>query len=489
VSAKPAADPAAAEEISLTSRVLRSAFWASGGYMASQAMRLGGNLILARVLAPEVFGLMAIVNSVRTGMELVSDIGIAPSVIRSPRGAEPAFLASTFSIQALRGALLWAITLLGGIAAASFYGEGQLRLLIPVAGASLLLAGFNSPGVLLLRRNLEQRRLQAIELTSQLVALAVSIGWVLIEPSVWGLVAGGVAAAATRLALGHWLTAPRARFGWERASVSEILRFGSWVLVSTLLTFLADHADRLTLGKMIPLAALGVYSIASMFATLPGAVVDSLGDSVVMPAFSRSLERCASGVERTFARVKRPIVAAGGALLCVGFAVAPVGIELLYDERYLDAGWMIQVIVAGAWFHVLGTPHIAALIALGEMRRVAAGNAAKFAGIALGVPLGFHFWGLPGALAGLVGADLFRLLVVSLGGRSSGTRSLRSDILLTVHAALAGGAGWLAVGAVEWPALGRALLGAGVALLLWSPQLRHALRSEQQVGISPDRSR
>ncbi len=469
---------------SLRSRVLTGAVWAAGGLFLRHGLRLANNVILTRLLAPEAFGLMAIVNSFRTGMELVSDIGIAPSVIRSPRGEDPSFLATTFSLQAMRGAALWLAACVFASTLAGFYGHESLRWLVPAAASSLLIAGFNSPGLLLWRRNLQLRGIQAIDLVTQLVALAVSLAWVLVEPSVWGLVAGGVAASLTKLALSHAFAGQPVRFGWERSAARELISFGSWVFLSTLITFLADEADRLILGKLIPLAELGVYSIAMMFATLPGGLVASLGDWVVLPAFSRSLDLDQSGVRRTFARVRRPVVALGGALLAPGFAAAPAAIALLYDARYHEAGWMIQLLALGAWFRVLATPHIAAQVALGEVRNVAAGNAAKFVGVAIAVPGGFMLGGLAGALAGLVIADMLRWLAVAITGQRRGLGGLGSDLLETAAAVLAALLGWVAASQLSGGSAPLQLVvGAAVALAAWSPFVWRTLRSRDFLGV------
>ncbi|MEY8838750.1 oligosaccharide flippase family protein, partial [Cribrihabitans sp. XS_ASV171] len=96
---------------SLMSRVLRSASWVIVGYGLSQALRLASNLILTRILFPEAFGMMTLVGLVVVGMQLFSDIGIGTSIVQNRRGDEPDFLDTAWTLQVLRGFLLFGLTL------------------------------------------------------------------------------------------------------------------------------------------------------------------------------------------------------------------------------------------------------------------------------------------------------------------------------------------------------------------------------------------
>ena len=91
---------------SVAGTLASGAFWTLGGYGGSQIIRFVTTMALTRLLAPELFGIMLIVNTIRTGVELLSDIGIAQSVIRSPDGERPAFYNTAWTLQILRGGLI-----------------------------------------------------------------------------------------------------------------------------------------------------------------------------------------------------------------------------------------------------------------------------------------------------------------------------------------------------------------------------------------------
>jgi len=97
--------------ISLRSRVFGASVWVLAGFGASQVIRLGSSLIMTRLLMPEMFGVMAIANIFLVGLALFSDLGLRQNIIQSKRGDDPLFLNTVWTIQILRGAVLWALTI------------------------------------------------------------------------------------------------------------------------------------------------------------------------------------------------------------------------------------------------------------------------------------------------------------------------------------------------------------------------------------------
>ena len=104
-------------EKTLRGRVIKAGFWIIGGDGVGQLIRLGSNLILTRLLVPEMFGMMAVVTALMIGLALFSDIGLRENIIQSKQGDDPRFLNIIWSIQVIRGGVIWlvAAALAGGI--------------------------------------------------------------------------------------------------------------------------------------------------------------------------------------------------------------------------------------------------------------------------------------------------------------------------------------------------------------------------------------
>jgi O-antigen/teichoic acid export membrane protein len=432
----------------LGSTAARGAAWAIVGYSGAMALRLGGNLILTRMLFEEAFGLMAIVNVVLVGLALFSDIGIGPSIIQNKRD-DARFLDTAWTIQTIRGVILCLVACAAGIPFARLYDEPMLAQLLPAAGIGSLLAGFNSTNLFTQNRQLAVGRLTLIELLSQGFGLIAMVGWALVSRSVWALVAGGMVVYGSKMLLSHFiLPGIRNRWQWDHEAARSMLRFGRWIFVSTVLTFLVGQADRLIFGVLIPIALLGVYSIAQLIASFPSQALMNLAQTITFPLYSRTW-REGGDVPTVFRAARRRLLVLGGWALAGLVAGGPTAIRLLYDARYQDAGWMVQVLAAGTWFNVLEATTGAALLAREQAEWVAGGSAAKLVGMMVLIPVGFSVAGFPGALLGYAASELLRYTVSAIAAALTGLRAFPQDIAFTLVFAAAALTGWLAAYAVR----------------------------------------
>jgi O-antigen/teichoic acid export membrane protein len=213
---------------------IRASIFELSGFGASQVIRLGGNLVLTRMLFPEAFGLAALVAIVLQGLELLSDIGFSQAVVQNERGDDPVFLNTAWSLQILRGIALTGICLVLAYPLSLLYAEPVLTWLLVVGAFQSLLQGFLSTSLFTLRRRVHVGPLNLLELAGQIVGVVAMIAWALVDASVWALIAGGVVRAIFRLATSHLLEVGyRNRFAIDRTCANEILSFGRWIFASS----------------------------------------------------------------------------------------------------------------------------------------------------------------------------------------------------------------------------------------------------------------
>lgn len=443
--------------------------WTLGAFGLSTVLRLVSNVILARLLFPEAFGLMALVTVVIQGINMFSDTGIQSSIIQNSRGDKPYFLNTAWTIQVVRGILLTVIVASLAIPFAQIYNEPQLLALIPIAGFSALISGFNSTSLYTERRHLRVKSIALIDLSSQIVSSILTIGIALAYPSVWALVAGALAAHSVRLILSHLAIGKlRNRFYFNRQAFTELFQFGKWIFLSTLLTFLVGQGDRLIFGKLTTLDNLGVYAIASIFAILPVTVLGRLSQTVIFPAYCRMIEQNAD-FPRYFINIRTPFVVSGLILVSLVFVMAPLIVELLYDKRYVDAGWMIQLLMLGAMFKVLEETNGMALLAHGNARLVAYGGLGKLLAMGPLIALGFIFEGFAGAVLGFALSESIRYLVsVNALHKYSLSTGKMDLVLMFLWASLTGIGFCLASQLDALHPVAELIIGTGFVSLLWA---------------------
>ena len=140
---------------SLKRRILKAGGWTVVGFSISQMIRFGSNLLMTRLLVPEMFGVMAIAYMIMYGLALFSDVGLRQNIVQSKRGNDPAFLNTAWTIQILRGVLIWlfaiAVSLLvvlgnhfGIVPSNSVYAHPSLPYVILILSVSAVIDGFGS---------------------------------------------------------------------------------------------------------------------------------------------------------------------------------------------------------------------------------------------------------------------------------------------------------------------------------------------------------
>jgi O-antigen/teichoic acid export membrane protein len=437
---------AAARASSFASKaVVRGAAWILFGYTLMLVLRFGSNLVLTWYLAPRILGVMALVNLLIVGLHMFSDLGIRQCVIQSPRGDDPVFLRTAWTLQVLRGLLLWFCSGLIAWPLASFYGEPALMWLVPVVGATAALGGLDSTSMFTLSRRLQRGRLVCIDVGSYVVSQAVVVAWVwwiappggsgddpgLRNSQLIALAVGSVLSGVFETVISY-LVMPgfRHRFCLEKEARSQLLRFGGWVFVSTACMFLAAQADRLVVGR-ISLDVLGVYHVAATLASIPTLLMATLGSQLVFPLYSRALH---SGRDSgtVFPRVHL-LFAGFAALLATGLAGAgPTLVHCLYRDRYEDAGMYMQLLTVSAWFTMLQGTRELILLSTGRTRALAIGHALRLLSLPPLLLAGFAWGGLPGMILGFAGAEFLRYTLNVWLTRSLGLSHLLQDAALSL---------------------------------------------------------
>jgi O-antigen/teichoic acid export membrane protein len=385
---------------SIKQRALRGVFWTIASYGVSQVLRFGSNLVLTRLLLPEIFGLMSLVYVFITGLHLFSDLGIHTSVIQNKRGDDVKFLNTAWTMQIIRGVGLWICCVLIAVPAANFYNEPRLTWVLPIAGVSTLISGFFSTGVMSLSRHLEVKKVSAFELAGQIVSITVMLSWAYFDRSVWSLLMGSLASGIVQLVWSHAVSPnPPNRWTLDKESVVEIFSFGKWIFLSTALTFFAMQSDRLILGKLLGLQLLGVYGIAVALAEIPKQVTMAVGGKVVFPMFSKFSSLPRPEFRSRIRRGRLPILLVTAPALAVMISFGDLLISALYDSRYADAAWMLPLVALGVWPIILITTIDGALFSLGNPRPSTWGYFYSFLALAGGIWVGYQLFGVVGAVA------------------------------------------------------------------------------------------
>ena len=422
------------------SNILRASAWTALPHLMSQIIRLGGNLLLTRLLAPDYFGIVAVILTVQMILALLSDIGLRTTVIQSKSGDDPAFLNTAWTMQVLRGLLTWFAGL--GLALALHTAQSSqllptgtawdapvLPIALAVATFAAVITGFQSTNHITLNRHLDLKRISLIEVIAQIGGLVWMVGWSLASPSIWALVTGGLATAFISTILTHtWLPGIRNTLAWHPAHAAELFSFGVWILFSSTLFIMAGQMDRIVLGGLVAPSTLGLYALALNLAILPDLLGGRLFSSVALPYLSETARSAPGEFRAAYLRIRLPLdlalVAAAGFIFASGKDL----VALLYDDRYHDAGPMLQILSFALLFSRYGSTCLA-YVALGAPRLLAYVTVTKLVALSLLLPICHEVWGLNGALFAIAFHGAFTLPQIFAYNRRYNLLSLKIEAL------------------------------------------------------------
>ncbi len=370
-------------------------------YGVSQVLRLGSNLVLTRLLAPEHFGLIAIVNVFLIGLAMFSDIGVGPNIIQSKKGENQSFLNAVWTLQFLRGLIIGLICVIAAWPMSSFYNSAELFWLIPVCGLGVVISGLNSTNIFMAYRNLEYKRLAALELFSQVLTICAMIVYAWLSPTVWALVFGSVFGSLIKMVASHMmLEGPPNSFHWESKLFKEIVKFGQWIFLSTILGFASNSAGSMILAKLVTMHQVGLFSIAVTLSKAVEQAYEQIANKVLLPLYAQYKNLPPLELKHKTRKIKLALMVTFLPILWVMIIGGPKIIGILLDSRYQEATWIFQI------FCVSIIPTIVSgigpfYLALGNSKLMMQLSGIRLVTYLGAMCLGWYIWSSNGVIVGM----------------------------------------------------------------------------------------
>ena len=272
---------------SLKARSARGAMTLGIGTVAERGLRLVRNMILARLLAPGQFGVMAIVMTVSAALEAFTDVGVKQSVIHNKRGDEAEYLNVAWWFQVVRGVGLFAVAYILAPWISYFYESAELLPLMRFAFVAILFNGLISPRVHALEKNIQFGKWVFLFQGSGLLGTLVSLGLAFfVMRNVWALVIGFLAEAVFRCLFSFVLCPFLPRMHIDRENLGEVLKYARRMLGVPILAVIAFQMDVLVLGKVVSAEQVGLYWLGLQLALQLSMLFSKVVHPILLPAFA-----------------------------------------------------------------------------------------------------------------------------------------------------------------------------------------------------------
>lgn len=256
------------------------------GTFAGRSMRFVRSMILARILAPDQIGTMAIIMSFSMAFDALTEVGVKQSIIQNKQGADTRYLNVAWWMQVTRALCLYGIAVLSAPWISSFYDKPDLLPMLRVAFLAIALRGFVSPRTHVLEKEYKFGKAVCLIQGSAVLGAIISVMLALVIRNVWALVIGFVIEVAILCVLSFIVVPFLPRFEIDKSSLRELMIFARRMFGLPVLTMLSFQAPNMVLGKVISTDQLGLYSYAALLTFIPGELFTRIISPVLLPAFS-----------------------------------------------------------------------------------------------------------------------------------------------------------------------------------------------------------
>jgi O-antigen/teichoic acid export membrane protein len=460
------------------------AAWMVLAKLVERSLGIVSTLILARLLVPADFGLVAVAMAVVAVLELLTGFGFDIALIRDQKATREHY-DTAWTLNLLVGMAIALLMLALALPAARFFSDERLTWILVVLALMPLLTGLENIGVVAFRKELDFRREFIFLSGKKLVMFFTAVPLAAMLGNYWALVAGMTVGRLAATALSYWMHPYRPR--WSLARVADLLGFSKWMFLMNIVMFFKLRFADFVIGRMAGPGALGLFNVGSEIASLPTSELVAPINRAVFPGYSTmggditALRRAYLSVTGVVALVALP----AGATIA---AMAPILVPLMLGPKWLETIPVIQIVAffgmttallsnSFSIFLALGLPKVPTLLGAAQVLVLFAALpfgvsqagivGAAWATLAVGVavlPVNFHL------LMRLVKCPLGELLswlwrpllataalFVALDACVSRLRPTSLVELLVANAAAGAGAvlGYLACAALLWVLAGR----------------------------------
>ena len=374
-------------------------FSSTFSYGSISIIRLVGSLVLTRLLTPEAYGIFAIIFSLMTMIELLSDVGSRGLLIRHPRGKEVRFVHTLWTMRLIRSGLNFCAMFFGAPLIAVIYHQPILTGALKMLSLVFLLSGLESMSFILAVRDRKSRIANYAELVSIALMTGVSISLAFILKNHFAVIIGVLAQRAL-LTLASYFFYRNIGVGiaFDREAMADQFRFARFVLPSSLLYMVVSQYDKVILLRLFDLSLLGIYGLASnLNSPVTGVIVHNAQTILYARCSDYFRDDRASACLRYYRENKRLL------LLGVTLPAALAGfsrfiVAILYDRRYAAAGFILMVLGLGSVITAFQNASENLLVAAGRTHTLLVANVIRVCSLIPVTLLGYFLFGFTGFL-------------------------------------------------------------------------------------------
>jgi lipopolysaccharide exporter len=346
----------------MTQSTARGALWMVSFKLLERGLGLISTLVLARLLVPRDFGVVAMAVSLVALLEIFSAAGMDTALIQR-QDASPAHFHTAWTLNVLAGFTVGVVLVLLALPASYFYREPRLVAVMCVFALGAAVQGLENIGVVQFRKQLRFDREFRYLLAKKLISFAVTVPLAFWLRSYWALVIGTLAGRTGSVMYSYLIQPFRPRLSLQTAA--EMMHFSKWLMPLNALGFLKERSATFLIGHFAGPAALGAFTVSTEIASLPSTELIAPINRALLPAYAK-LAGDRPALRAEFLNSMSGIALLGMPMVAGVALAAPFIVLLALGPKWSAARPLLEVLAFYGISQVLESNAYAAFVAIGK---------------------------------------------------------------------------------------------------------------------------
>lgn len=341
--------------------------WQAFQMIGVKALYMIRLLVLAILLTPADFGLIAIALASTSFLLNLTNFGLIPAVVQAADMDETKYDA-VWTFDMTRSVIVTTLTVLFAPLIAEIFTEPRAVPIIQVLALRPLLESLTSIKIAALNRNLTFRPLAFLKIIEAVfnavisIALAKTLG-------VWSMVYGMIGGAVAMVIASYILAPYRPRLLYEWNVVKPLMRFGGWILVTGVVAMAGNFGLRIIISRYVGAEGLGLYFLAAQLAFVPSEIASEVVGTVAFPLFAR-LQANIHQAARAFQAILTGLMALLYPICALIIVLSPVLVQDILGSKWDGTVPLIQILALVTMIGLLGDATIPLVKGFGQPYRV-----------------------------------------------------------------------------------------------------------------------
>ncbi len=396
------------EPTKLSVRTLRAGRWLIAIQVFSKFAGLIQRVVLARLIAPQDFGLMGIALLIVSGLEALSTPDLSSALIQK-KGDIREYLNSLWTCQIIRGLLISLILIICAPFLAEFFKSPESINVIRIVSLGIIFRAATNPGMLQFQKNIEFRPRFIMVSSASIAGAVISIVFAVIWQNVWALVTGILFSALSSCISSYVLSSFRPKMEFAVDKVAEMIKFGGWLWLAGILIFCVTQGDDLVVSQLLGTQMLGYYQMAFWLANLPATQISHVLQQVSFPAYSEmqnDKNRLIAGFSKTLQGTL--IISLPYAIMI--FMLAEPITDLVFGSQWKPMVPVLKVLCVAGVFRCASSTIGPLLMAIGKPKMITSGQVVRLIVLAATIVVFTIWWGFSGTAFSVVLSAITSLL-------------------------------------------------------------------------------